>query len=118
MPDENNADPREGVRFAYLTLNSLDDDEDYENWLEKHIACEGEFGPNQLFAEVCENAILSNRGIERYQERSICFAGGYHTAMSHIVVALDYVTSQREASRCNSVRDEEECLDKQKSSEE
>lgn len=117
MPYENNADPREGVRFAYLALNPLHNDQDYENWLEKHEACEGELGPHQLFAEVCENAILSNREIERYQERSICFAGGFHTAMSYIAEALDYVTSQREKPRCSSGHEDEQLMDKQNPSE-
>lgn len=118
MPNENRADPREGVRFAYLILNPYQTDQDYEAWLERHQSGEGELGHHGLFADLCENAISSNREIERYQERAICFAGGYHTAMSHIAVALDYVTGQREASRCDPAHDEEVSSDEQKSSNE
>ena len=94
MLNENRPDPREGLRYAYLIVNPLHNDQDYEDWLAKNEPDDGELGHHEVFAAMCESAMLSEAQIERFQERAICFARGYHTAMGYIALALAYVTNQ------------------------
>jgi len=89
-------DPDEGLRIAYLSLNSSHTVHDFEDWRTKLDPGDGKIGVYKVFVLTCELAIRSNSAFNPDQERSIVYAAGYYTGMAVTALAFELAASRIE----------------------